>query len=384
MFLSKILLQVPELAPDSVAAEKLAQHTDSLKSFADRIANPDSLKNLNPQKIVGGITSYDWAAQLDKLITDTVSLGLRILLAVVVFYIGRFIINKIYSIVQAVMVSRNLDRSLTTFLLSLMKITLLFILIVSVIGIMGIETSSFVAVFASAGVAIGLALSGTLQNFAGGVLLLLLKPYKVGDLINFGDYKGFVKEIQIFHTVIRTYNNEIIIIPNGTLSTGSIINHTGGKIVRLEWRVDISYGDDVDVARKAILDIIAADKRIMTKADEENPKDEKDKTPDEETEKPPHEMTLWKRVSRWQQRKTDEWKSTQEKVESAKLPANNFTPSVNLESLGESAVTLVVRAWVRAEDYWPVCYGINEEIYKQLPKHGINFPFPQMDVHLDK
>ena len=154
------------------------------------------------------------------------------------------------------MLSRNVDRSLTTFLLSLFKITFFFILAIIVISILGIETSSFIAIFASAGIAVGMAFSGTLQNFAGGVLILLLKPYKVGDYIVFETHQGTVKEIQIFHTIITTYNNESIIIPNGGLSTGIINNYSREHARRLEWRVSISYGDDIDKARETILKII--------------------------------------------------------------------------------------------------------------------------------
>ncbi|MBQ4366957.1 MAG: mechanosensitive ion channel, partial [Muribaculaceae bacterium] len=164
----------------------------------------------------------DWGGVITNLSNQIISLGLRIVAAIFIFYVGKFIINKIYSVVRAIMVAKNFDKSLITFLLSFIRITLLFLLIITVIGVLGIETSSFIAIFASAGVAIGLALSGTLQNFAGGVLILLIKPYKVGDFIEVGSYKGTVKEIQIFHTIITTINNERIIIPNGGLSTGTI------------------------------------------------------------------------------------------------------------------------------------------------------------------
>ena len=180
-----------------------------------------------------------------------------------VFYIGRFIIRKIYKLVNSIFVSRHIDRSLSTFILSLINILLYFILIVTVIGILGIETTSFLAIFASAGVAIGMALSGTLQNFAGGVLILLLKPYRIGDYIEVQGYAGTVKEIQIFFTVITTYDNKSIMIPNGGLSTGSVNNWSRESHRRVSWDIAISYGDDVAVARKAILEMFAADERIM-------------------------------------------------------------------------------------------------------------------------
>ena len=156
--------------------------------------------------------SFDDA--IEKVANGLVSFGFKLLIAILVFYIGRFIIRKLYKMTLNVMTKRRMDASLTTFVLSLIKMVLYFILIITIIGILGIETSSFLAIFASAGVAIGMALSGTLQNFAGGVLILLLKPYKVGDYIEAQGYAGTVKSIQLFHTVINTVDNKAIIIPN--------------------------------------------------------------------------------------------------------------------------------------------------------------------------
>ena len=167
---------------------------------------------------------------LDELIEQSISnvteFAISLAIAIAVFYIGKFIIKKIYNVVLAILLRRNVDQSLSTFILSFIKIVLYFILIIIVIGILGIETTSFLALFASAGVAIGMALSGTLQNFAGGVLILLLKPYKIGDYIEAQGYAGTVTEIQIFHTIICTPDNKSIIIPNGGLSTGSINNYS--------------------------------------------------------------------------------------------------------------------------------------------------------------
>ncbi|MDE6176910.1 MAG: mechanosensitive ion channel family protein, partial [Paramuribaculum sp.] len=161
------------------------------------------------------------------------------------------------------MVRRNVDKSLSTFVLSLVQIVLYFILIVTVIGILGINTSSFIALFASAGVAIGMALSGTLQNFAGGVLILLLKPYRIGDFIEAQGFSGTVTEIQIFSTIICTADNKSIIIPNGGLSTGTINNWSREDYRRVEWTVSLSYGDDVATAKKAILDILESFDEIV-------------------------------------------------------------------------------------------------------------------------
>src|SRR5574344_1716946 len=168
---------------------------------------PVSILSNKPQ-VISSIKAMTIDDLMNKIINGTINFGLRILIAVAIFYLGRFIINRIYKIVRTIMVRRDIDPSLTTFLLSLLKIVLLFILVVTIIGILGIETSSFVAIFASAGVAIGLALSGTLQNFAGGVLIFLIQPYKVGDVIEFNSLIGTVKEIQIFNTIINTIDNK--------------------------------------------------------------------------------------------------------------------------------------------------------------------------------
>ena len=298
----------------------------------------------------------------------------------------KFLINKIHALTRAMLIKKGVDRSLGTFLLSFIKISLLFLLIIIVIGVIGIETSSFIAIFASAGVAIGLALSGTLQNFAGGVLILLLKPYKIGDYIEFGEFKGHVKEIQLFHTILITYNNNKIIIPNGGLSTGSINNLSAEKYRRLEWRISISYGDDVDVARKTILDIINHEGRILkvnndtddlvlSSSESDVPNAGDNSNVDD------NKRSILYRMFHWKKKKT-EWDTGNSSASISNLPKKDFTPTVSLEDLGESAIILVVRAWCKVPDYWGVLYSINEQIYKTLPKHGLHFPFPQMDVHV--
>ncbi|MBR6284429.1 MAG: mechanosensitive ion channel [Muribaculaceae bacterium] len=385
MLLNKILMQVPVATPDSTAANKIKEATNVVTSHVDSLASqlhPDSIAALTPEKLANRFKYLDLGSLATSLSSQLISLALRILAAILIFYLGKFIINKIYSVVRAIMVAKGLDRSLTSFVLSFIKITLLFLLIITVIGVLGIETSSFIAIFASAGVAIGMALSGTLQNFAGGVLILLLKPYKVGDYIEFGELKGTVKEIQIFHTVINTYNNDRIVIPNGGLATSSLKNFSAEPYHRVEWRVGISYGDDVDVARKVVLDIIAADERIVhTDADvKETEQPQETSTQTDQQEKQP----WWKRIFHWHRQRVEQWSETQEAQLAALIPKPNYTPNVNVESLDESQVTLIVRAWTEIANYWPVLYDVNERIYKQLPKHGIHFPFPQLDVHVEK
>ena len=377
-------MQIPVAAPDTVAANKIKEATNVVTAHVDSLAtqlHPDSIAAMTPAKIVDKFKYLDVGSLVTSLSSQIISLGLRILAAIVIFYIGKFIINKIYSVARAIMVRKDFDRSLISFLLSFIKITLLFLLIITVIGVLGIETSSFIAIFASAGVAIGMALSGTLQNFAGGVLILLLKPYKVGDYIEFGELKGTVREIQIFNTIINTYNNDRIVIPNGGLATSSLKNFSAEPYHRVEWRVGISYGDNVDTARKVVLDILGADERIVhTDADvkeDEQPHQEVA----EETEQ--QSMPWWKRLFHWQRRHAEELHETHEAKLAALLPKPNYAPMVAVESLDDSQVTLIVRAWTEIANYWNVLYDVNEQIYKQLPQHGIRFPFPQMDVHVN-
>lgn len=355
------------------------------KEVADSISN--ELKSSASK-----LSSLSFDEIIQKLVDGAVDIGMRILIAIVVFYIGKLIINKIHTIVKNVMIKHSLDKSLTTFVLSLVKITLLFVLIVSVIGILGIETSSFIAIFASAGVAIGMALSGTLQNFAGGVLILFIKPYKIGDYIEFGNYQGTVKEIQIFNTILNTPDNKSIIIPNGGLSTGTINNYSKEEYRRLSWDISISYGDDVDVARKVALDILRADDRVVIKYREDDREMRqnrnelaKDEKIQEIVNKIEHKKTWIKRIfSRKSKIQADveKWKEAQaEKIE-AKIPKVDCSPSVFLTSLADSSIVVTIRAWTRSEFYWSVLYDVNEKIYKEFPKNGLSFPFPQMDIHV--
>ncbi len=290
---------------------------------------------------------------INRLISGIVSLAINIALAVAVFYIGKFLINRIYSFVMRILHRRNIDTSLTTFVLSFVKIVLYFILIVTVIGILGVETSSFLALFASAGVAIGMALSGTLQNFAGGVLILLLKPYKVGNYIEAQGYAGTVKEIQIFHTLIVTPDNKSIIIPNGGLSTGSINNWSKEKFRRVDWTVGISYGDNIKVARDTMIDILLTSPYVV-----------KDNI---------HDFVM-----------PDEPDNQKNASHTPNADNKEHAPSVVVTNLADSAVELKVRAWVPTSKYWDIYFSMLERFYNELPAAGINFPFPQLDVHFDK
>lgn len=363
-------------------------------------AIPDSVPSVGQESRM--LKSLTFDEFINHLVNGIVKLAINVAIAVVVFYVGKFIIRKLYNLVRGIMLRRNVDSSLSTFVLSFVRIVLYFILIVTVIGILGIETSSFLALFASAGVAIGMALSGTLQNFAGGVLILLLKPYKVGDYIEAQGYAGTVKEIQIFHTLIVTPDNKSIIIPNGGLSTGSINNWSREAYRRIDWTVGISYGENVQQAREEILAIFAADNRIVkttleahtseiraaaAAAGEDDPapsepdeatSEDGDDSDDTRDEKPRRILGIFKSgKARIEQRR----EQRRRKIEMMLKP-RDCSPSVLLEDLGDSAVVLKVRAWALSGDYWAVYYGMLERIYDRFNDIGISFPFPQLDVHM--
>lgn len=270
------------------------------------------------------LSSMSLDTLISKLIDLGVSLGSKLLIALIVFIIGRWIIKRIKRIIISIMQKKEVEASLFSFVKSLVNITLNFIFIIILISILGIETSSFIALFASAGVAVGMALSGTLQNFAGGVMILLFKPFRVGDFIEAQGQSGTVKEIQIFNTIMTTADNKIIIVPNGGLSTGITKNYSQAFTRRVDWEFGIAYGDSYDQARAVLIRLLEEDKRIL------------------------------------------------------KDPAY----FIALTSLGESSVNIVVRAWVNSADYWGVFFDMNEKVYKTFAAEKLNIPFPQMDVHL--
>ena len=328
MLLDKTLLQIP-VAPDTVAANKIQEATNVVTSRVDSLAqqlHPDSIAAMTPGKLVDHFKYLDLGSLMTSLSSQLISLALRILAAIVIFYIGKFIINKIYRLARAIMVRKGFERSLTSFLLSFIKITLLFLLIITVIGVLGIETSSFIAIFASAGVAIGMALSGNLQNFAGGIIILFLKPYKVGDWVEAQGTAGTVQAIQIFHTILLTADGKLIYVPNGAMSSGTITNYTLTPSRRVEWVIGIEYGEDVEKARQVVLDILKSDERV------------------------------------------------------AKDPA----PMVALSELNNSSVDMTIRCWTPNETYWDVMFETREKIYNAFNAAGIGFPFPQVTVHQAK
>ena len=327
---------------------------------------------------------------INRLAKDIVEFAIHFAIAFLVFYIGKFIIKRIYNVTGSILANRRVETSLSTFILSLVRIVLYFILLITVIGILGINTSSFIALFASAGVAIGMALSGTLQNFAGGVLILLLKPYKIGDYIEAQGFAGTVTEIQIFSTLISTPDNKSINIPNGSLSTGSINNWSLRPYRRVQWDIGISYGDDYDIAASALMAILDSEPLIIRPGVEKTDKDEADRLDAEAEAAEKSEMEAggkkrsgWlKRVIEHQKEKMHERNIRQEAAVNSIVKSPVANPSVAISALADSSVNLVVRAWVRTGDYWTVYNRVIERIYKELPKSGVSFPFPQLDVHV--
>jgi len=263
-----------------------------------------------------------WLPQLVK--QYLVPLGIKIMVALLVLIIGRWVIKWVKHWMADGLARKTNDPTLHGFFTNLVSVVLNFILIVFIISILGINTSSLVALLASAGLAVGMALSGTLQNFAGGVIIILFRPFKVGDYIAAQGQEGVVKEIQIFNTVITTPDNKVIHIPNGILSTGVMTIFTKEEIRRIDWIISISYGDDYDKAKEVLRRLCNEDPRIL------------------------------------------------------KDPA----VFVEIFKLNDSSVDVCLRAWVKSADYWPVYFSMNEKVYKALPKAGLNFPFPQMDVHV--
>lgn len=359
------------------------------------VALPDSIPT--PREELSALSNLSFDELIQKLMSSMVTFAINLAIAIIVFYIGRLIINKLYRFLSNVFIKRSLDSSLTSFVLSMVKIVLYFILIVTVIGILGIETSSFIAIFASAGVAVGMALSGTLQNFAGGVLILLLKPYRIGDYIEAQGYSGTVREIQIFHTIITTGDNKAILIPNGGLSTGSVNNWSREEYRRVEWNVGISYGDSVETARAKILEILnseeavvkstfAAD-RVSRGAHESSEAKETESNAVEDTPKPNTGNAFSRFFS---SKKRAAAAAVASSAKEAPTPYTllaeqaDRTPVVYLGELADSSVNLKVRAWTKSTDYWNVYFTVNERIYNELPACGVSFPFPQVDVHLTK
>ncbi len=253
----------------------------------------------------------------------------NVVVAIIVFVIGKYLIKWVTKLFGKVLEKRNTDPGVESFLKSVVRVSLWLLLAIVIISILGIETSSFIALFASAGMAIGMALSGTLQNFAGGVMILLFKPFRVGDYIEAQGFQGTVREIQIFNTILTTVDNQTIIIPNGGLSTGAMKNYSKEPYRRVDLKFQFCYGTDFDKVRDNIAALQKATPEIL-----------------------------------------------QQPIEGTPVAA----PWIGLISLDESGVSVQTRQWVKAADYWTVYFGFNETVYQQLKDKGFMFPFSRVDV----
>ncbi len=297
------LLQATEILADST----LASSTEKLAAVGEDIASG----NVRLDQVI------------TQLITWSMEMGRHIIAAIVVYFIGYYIIKFINYLLATMLERRKVEVSVQTFVKSFVGILLKVLLIITVVGTLGVNTTSFAALLASFGVAIGMALSGNLQNFAGGIVILFLKPYKVGDWIEAQGTAGTVQAIQIFHTILLTADGKQIFVPNGSMSSGNIINYTLTPSRLCEWVIGVEYGEDVEKARQTALDILKADSRVLSE------------------------------------------------------PA----PVVMLKELNSSSVDLVIRCWVENDNYWGVMFATREKIYNAFNTKGISFPFPQVTVH---
>lgn len=287
---------------------------------------PDSIQKQQLVEVVKKISHLDYHQLLTDLVQEAGWILLKVVIALAIYLVGKQIIKWIIRLMDKAFNRHSVEASLRSFLRSLVKALLMVMLVFAIVQTLGVNTSSFLALFASAGLAIGMALSGTLQNFAGGVVLLLLRPYKVGDYIESMGQSGTVESIGLFSTSLKTPDNQTIYVPNNSIATSIIDNYSQSETRRVDWVLSISYGDDVDVARREILAMLEADARVL----KEN------------------------------------------------------APVVLVKTLNSSSVDLVIRAWVKNADYWGLYFDMNEKMYKELPSKGINFPFPQMDVNIKK
>ena len=267
---------------------------------------PDSVQKANLAEAVNKIVNMDFSTLFGSLIRESLWILVKVLIALAIYFIGRWLVRRFLRLIDVAMQHRNVDISLRSFTRNTVSAFFTLLLILIVVSTLGVNVTSLIAVASAATLAMGMALSGTAQNFAGGVMILLMKPYRIGDYISAQGQSGTVRDIKLFSTVIDNYSTS--------------------ETRRVDWTVGISYGDDVDVARKAVLSMLAADPRVLSD------------------------------------------------------PA----PVVWVAALADSSVNLSIRAWVKNADYWNVFFEHNEQFYKELPKAGINFPFPQMDVHLTK
>jgi small conductance mechanosensitive channel len=310
----------PELPPD-----EFAQNLHTTDSITRTVA--DSLKNMDLSDLKGVVTGENTLLRdgLRELTEMTVGFVPKLLVAILILWVGMKLAKMVRKLIVKALERRNAEPSLKSFLGSLVDVLLKAMIIIMAMDVVGIKATSFIALLGAMGLAIGMALQGTLQNFAGGVIILLMKPFKVGDYIECGQFKGYIQEIRIFHTVMRPFNGRTIVIPNSELSNKSLVNHTKEEVIRLDVVASVAYGSDLDKVKEVLMGVIGEEPLIVYE-----PK----------------------------------------------------APVVAVSELGNSSVDFSMWMWVKVEDYWTVWLRIRENVYKAFYRNGITIPFPQLDVHL--
>ena len=271
----------------------------------------------------------DPGTALQQLGREALQFGLKVLLALVLYFVGAWVIKRIKHAMERYFKRKQTDRAMASFFSSFVSIALTVLLILVLVGTLGINTTSLAALLAAGGMALGMALSGTVQNFAGGMMLMIFKPFKAGDYIEAQGYAGVVTEVNIVGTHLTTIDNRRVVLPNGALSNGNIVNYSSFPLRRIDLPVNVEYGTDAAACKEKLLAIVREDARIL---DAETP--------------------------------------------------GAADPFVAVQKLSDSSVCFIIRAWVKGSDFWPAQFDLNERIYTELPQAGIKFPFPQLDVHV--
>lgn len=293
------------------------------------VEQADSLNQVQTEIIAMAekISSTPAEELISDLVDKAIAFGLKVLAAMLIYMLGAWIIRRIKRALKRIFERRSTDPAIASFVHSIIGIALTIILIITTVGVLGVDTTSLAALLAGGGMAIGMALNGTVQNFAGGIMILAFRPFQSGDYIQFDQFEGTVSEVNIVSTKLTTTDNRTIIIPNGALSNGTINNFTHNKIRRVEWLIDIEYGSDVERTKALLKSMLDEEVRILHK----------------------HEGA----------------------------PADPF---IGLQALASSSIQIVAKAWVAKEDYWDVKFELNEKIYNEFPKNGIGFPYQKIDV----
>lgn len=313
--------------PPQVPKDEFAQNLMATDSITQTIS--DSLKNMNLSDLKDVVTGENTLLRdgMRALTEMTVGFVPKLLIAILILWVGMKLAKMLKKVIVRGLDRRNAEPSLKSFLGSLVDVLLKAMIIIMAMDVVGIKATSFIALLGAMGLAIGMALQGTLQNFAGGVIILLMKPFKVGDYIECGNFKGYIQEIRIFHTMMKPFNGRVIVIPNSELSNKSLINHTKEEMIRLDVVASVAYGSDLEKVKEVLMDVVMADPLVLREP------------------KP---------------------------------------PVVAVSELAESSVNVAVWIWVKTEDYWTLWMRIRENIYNAFYAHNISIPFPQVDVHISE